>query len=382
MTMNLSARVAGVGVGVVLVGSLVGCQPLQPRVWGVELVSMNASGTDSTRGGVEGLKPSPDGTKVAFSTWGSDLGPPDAGRDLDLYVRDLRSGATSLVSVNAAGTDGGNIDSGGVYTFSPDGSKIAFVTLASDLGPPDTPDTFDVYVRDLVHNTTTLVSEHPICGDGRADDPVFSPDGSRLAFDVGRGDSADLRDVYVRDLTTGTTTLASVHATPTGCDAIPSLLQTLPVAFGPDGTRLLINTPDSDLGPVDRNDAPDIYIRDLTAGTTSLVSAAAGTGEAANSETFGASFSPDGTKVLLLSRAQRLRPGRPERVPRCVPAGPDHGDHEPGIGQGRWHRQRRSVVERVGLQPGRHEGPLRQLLRRPPSTRHRHDEQSAERLPA
>jgi hypothetical protein len=53
-------------------------------------------------------------------------------------VRDLATGRFSLVSVNAAGTNGGNGNSAGRGSrFSPVGTRLAYASYASDLGPVD-----------------------------------------------------------------------------------------------------------------------------------------------------------------------------------------------------------------------------------------------------
>ena len=66
-----------------------------------------------------------------------------------LYVRDLATGRTSLVSVNAAGTDASNgFTNGPGRQFTADGSRIAYVTDASDLG------------RRTATATSTCISRH------------------------------------------------------------------------------------------------------------------------------------------------------------------------------------------------------------------------------
>jgi uncharacterized repeat protein (TIGR01451 family) len=77
-----------------------------------------------------------DGTKVAFVSLASDLGSRDVNDLPDVYLRDLSSATTRLVSANAAGTNGGNgqsIDP----SPGPDGTRIAFRSEASDLGHDD-----------------------------------------------------------------------------------------------------------------------------------------------------------------------------------------------------------------------------------------------------
>ncbi|MCD8564056.1 MAG: hypothetical protein LRY44_03510, partial [Candidatus Pacebacteria bacterium] len=67
----------------------------------------------------------------------------------------LFAGPATLVSVNEAGTDSGN-GSSYAYHITPDGRYVVFNSDASDLVPNDTSGARDVFVRDLVTNTTTL----------------------------------------------------------------------------------------------------------------------------------------------------------------------------------------------------------------------------------
>jgi uncharacterized repeat protein (TIGR01451 family) len=322
-----------------------GCQPLQP--WRSEPVSMSASAPDIIGGNDVSLDAdfSPDGTKVVFVSEATDLGPVDSsGGDptttggRDVYLRDLTTGTTTLVSVNAAGTDSGNAMSEDPQ-FSPDGTKIVFTSAADDLGPTDSPRSpvaglfeEDVYVRDLVTGTTSLVSVDATgtdSADGFSttarfagnDKVVFVSNGN----DLGPNDSArgtggpfDLflqGDVYVRDLVAGTTGLASIDATGADSGDGPS---GWPVV-SPDGTKVAFHSAAGDLGPVDHDRDPnpfdftteqDLFVRDLTTGTTSLVSVnAAGTDSAGAATTaFQAEFSPDGSQIAFTSHASDLVP--------------------------------------------------------------------------
>jgi Tol biopolymer transport system component len=232
-----------------------------------------------------------------------------------------------LASVTADGTDAGGAAQS---VMSADGTKVAFVTLESDFGATDTNGTWDVYVRDLTTATTTLVSVDAAgtaAGNGRSVEPAISADGTRIAFqsdadDLGPTDSHQGTDVYVRDLTAGTTTLVSVNAA--GTDASTGSILSAPV-ISPDGTKVVFQTSGGDLGPSDTRvtclggirpvvtfvPCPDVYLRDLTAGTTELLTVnAAGT----NGADYGpvadfqpaAVFSPDGSKVALVSTARDL----------------------------------------------------------------------------
>ena len=75
----------------------------------------------------------------------------------NVFLRDNMAQTTTLVSVNQAGTGGGNGDSfpTGIST---NGQFALFESSASDLVANDTNNASDIFVRDVVNGTTTLVS--------------------------------------------------------------------------------------------------------------------------------------------------------------------------------------------------------------------------------
>ena len=75
---------------------------------------------------------------------------------LDVFARDLNSGQTVLVSVNASALGGGNDDSN-LPTISSNCQFVAFESEASNLVGNDTNGFSDVFVRDLLAGTTTLL---------------------------------------------------------------------------------------------------------------------------------------------------------------------------------------------------------------------------------
>ena len=98
---------------------------------------------------------SANGRFVAFQSQASNLVPGDTNNKNDIFVRDLSTNTTTRVSVDSAGIQGNN------DSFSPsisaDGRFVAFASF-SNLVPEDTNNTSDIFVRDLLTNTTTRVS--------------------------------------------------------------------------------------------------------------------------------------------------------------------------------------------------------------------------------
>jgi Tol biopolymer transport system component len=101
-------------------------------------------------------------------------------------------------------------------SISTDGRYVAFASNASNLIPGVNSDYTDIFVRDLINNTTTLVSvgSGGYGGNNASDGPVISSDGRYVVFD---SDATDLvsnddgthSDVFVRDLKRGKTVLVS-----------------------------------------------------------------------------------------------------------------------------------------------------------------------------
>jgi len=142
------------------------------------LVSVNISGTGSLDGNSSGAVMTPDGRFVAF------LNTPLASSDSNVFLRDVQSGITKLVSINHAGTGGGN-GSSFFPSISADGRIVAFQSWATDLLAPSPASGNDLYVRNVSSEVTTQVSppvlEFPLVLDGMGG-PALSADGRYLIF--------------------------------------------------------------------------------------------------------------------------------------------------------------------------------------------------------
>ena len=116
---------------------------------------------------------SANGRYVAFSSWASNLVAQDTNNASDVFIRDMKTGITSRVSVGLDGTS--NSGSGGAPSISDNGKRVAFESSSADLVPNDTNNNRDVFVRDLKTLSTTRVS---VSSDGVQSDPPPPPGGS------------------------------------------------------------------------------------------------------------------------------------------------------------------------------------------------------------
>ena len=222
-----------------------------------------------------GAMVSPDGRYVVFSSAANDLVPEnDRQFYLNVYLRDRASNTTTMASVSLNGTSGGNGHS--LYgQVSTNGQFVLFESRAGNLVAGNSNWIGDIYVRDLLAGTTAAASEATNGGqaNGRSYDAVMTPDGRYVAFasqasNLVPGDNNTIPDVFVRDMVAGTTALVSVGATgPAG--NFPSIMATPQIT--PDGRYVAFYS--SATGMVAGASANgEVYVRDISGGTTTWAS--------------------------------------------------------------------------------------------------------------
>jgi Tol biopolymer transport system component len=239
---------------------------------------------------------SSDGRFVAFHSYATNLVPVDAnGSIADVFVYDRHSSSMTLASVSSAGRQG-NSDSW-FPAMSDDGRCVAFSSLASNLASNDTNGDWDVFVRDLRTKQTTLITRS--LSGGTSPGPSWidslSADGRFVVFhslssELVPGDTNGVWDAFRHDRRLGTTVRISVDAQGNQLDQD---------SFGgpqsADGSLVLITSLSDALVPGDGNGAHDAFLIDVTTGSAQLVSATStGAQGPVGVDSFGRGLSADG----------------------------------------------------------------------------------------
>lgn len=148
---------------------------------------------------------SENGRFVAFVSDATNLVAGDTNDTVDVFVHDLKTGRTTRVSVASDGSeaDGGSTNA----TFSTDGRYVAFYSAATNLVADDDNGVEDVFVHDLKTGATTRVSVGAAGDEGNAESTLarVSGNGHAVAFqseatNLVNADVNGVGDLFVRDL--------------------------------------------------------------------------------------------------------------------------------------------------------------------------------------
>jgi Tol biopolymer transport system component len=273
--------------GLCLLLTVIAFQAAVRAVQGAQVVTASAVGPGSISAGGNSFGPamSGDGRRIAFVSHAGNLVTNDTLQEsLQVFVRELGASNTVLASVSTNGR-GGNGNSV-APTISSNGQFVAFVSEANDLVDGDTNGSQDVFVRDLISGTTLLVSAatngtapfnaapgnitDPLSGK-----PMISADGRWVFFEsratnlTRYSDGNANTDVFVRDLQSNSNFLLSlswvVNRAANGKSELASITpNAAKVAFVSTATDLVAGT---------GNALGDVYVRDLETRTMYCASA-------------------------------------------------------------------------------------------------------------
>lgn len=259
-----------------------------PEPGSVAVASLTADGSFGN-GASRNSSVSADGRFVAFVSGAENLVPGDTNDRYDVFVKDMVTGSIRLVSTPDQGQSDGDCS---WATISSDGSKLAFVSNATNLVPQADSD-FGVYLCDLASGTLTQI------GSGCVQQPALDEHGDYVAFysseQLLAGDDDSRSDIYLWH--DGELSLISANASGEKANSLSQDVSLSAAAeyavFASDATNLV---------PDDTNGCTDVFRKSLLTGEVVLVSRTAD-GTAGNHNSLGAKVSADGNYVAFRSLA-------------------------------------------------------------------------------
>jgi hypothetical protein len=159
----------------------------------------------------------------------------DEDPQADVFVKNLHSGAVTLVSGALGSSSKSPRGESGFPSISADGSRVAFLSDAADLVAGDTNRAVDAFVHDLRSNETTRIS---VDGDGGELEPI----------------------VYSEE--------ATVYR-----DGVDE------ARISGNGRVVAFSSHANELVPEDDNNVPDIFVHEIDTGVTERVSVSTGGGD-------------------------------------------------------------------------------------------------------
>jgi Tol biopolymer transport system component len=255
----------------------------------IERVTVSSTGEEADNGSGDTTVDrtvSDSGRFVVFTSFATNLVPDDTNGGADVFVRDVTAGTTERVSLNSAGQEATS-NFGSPSSFSPsisaDGRWVVFVTDARNLLPGDTNSNFDICLHDRETGATIGVTDpafddttRPVGQRKRSNgrEPSMSADASVIAFVSNDGgfvpdDTNASDDIFVWTRSTGAYQRVSI-STAGGQIGSGNSGTGTPRMSG-DG-RFVVFTTIATLVPGNTTGGTKVYLRDLQAGTTELVS--------------------------------------------------------------------------------------------------------------
>jgi RHS repeat-associated protein len=266
------------------------------------------AGGGGTSGDADGASSNPvmsaDGRYAVFRSDATNLVAGDTNGVGDIFLRDRQANTTTRVSVASGGAQANAASA--LAAISDDGRYVAYQSDATNLVSGDTNAATDIFLFDRVAATTIRVSVDSLGAqaNGASQDAALSADGSTVAFgsagtNLVSGDTNAKSDVFVR-LASGTTVRASVTNSGGQGDDTSSN-----ASLSSDGSNVAFASLATNLVTGDTNNRSDVFIRNLTAGTTTRSSIADNAAQA-NDASQDPSLTSDGKTVAFEAGASNL----------------------------------------------------------------------------
>jgi Tol biopolymer transport system component len=262
---------------------------------------------------------------IVFTTFNA-LSPADLNNEADAYLFDRVGASTTWVGLTSTGA----APNAGVAVadISDDGRYVLLTTAATNMVAGDVNGKQDAFVRDLVSGSVELVSVDSLGVQGNeiSGGRALSPDGRFVLFSSPStnwlNEPFPLWDHFLRDRWTGATTLVSARENGAPVNGVEGAS-----ALSADGRFVLFESDVPGVVAIDVYQKSDVFLRDTSTSTTTLVSATPGGGISA-AHSHAGDLGADGRTLAFSSRSALLtNPGISNGVEdvflrACTPALP------------------------------------------------------------
>lgn len=224
----------------------------------IERVSVGDDDKDANAESYE-ASVSDDGNFIAFTSMASNISATEKGTsNNNVFLRDMKLGSTIMISIDPIAKKGGG---GSKPSISYDGTRIAFYSHTATLVADDNNGLWDIFLWDknipkLKRISLTTDGKERNQGNESANRivaPAISGDGRYIAFATTAGNMVPgningYQDVYVYDINTGKTVIASNGANGISGNADSPIGQGEKIAISFDGKWVAFSTKASNLG--------------------------------------------------------------------------------------------------------------------------------------
>jgi Tol biopolymer transport system component len=265
---------------------------------------------------------SSDGRYLAFASDATNLVASDTNAARDIFLFDSQTNLVRRLSVSQQGAQGNAASNN--PAISANGRWVAFASDANNLVLGDTNGFSDIYAVDTVTGLISLVSVST--AGAQANNPSFKPaisqTGRYIIFEssatnlVSPATAVGVSHIYLRDRdvtntgtfdTAGNTAITLMDVTPAN---LPGNANSIQAAISADGTRVAFASKATNLAAAATTASRQhVYVRNLAAATTTLVSVVNTTAVEGDADSQTPSLSSNGSGVAFASLATNLVAG-------------------------------------------------------------------------
>jgi hypothetical protein len=224
-----------------------------------------------------------DGNLIAFTSAASNISATDKGvSNNNVFIRDLLQNTTTMISIDPKAKKGGG---GSKPSITYDGSRIAFYSHTETLVPDDNNGLWDIFLWEKDNpklKRISLTNDHKERNQGsesanRIVAPAISGNGQFIVYTTTAGnmvigDDNNLQDVFVYNINSDSTVIASVNSTGKPGNADSPIEQGEKIAISYDGKWVAFSTNASNLGVP----AANILMHNMVTGDNKAVSSVVG----------------------------------------------------------------------------------------------------------